>query len=217
MASDDENGLLHLAKQAIPLVDRATKVVRTYQAKRLAAWWQAFVQRDDAAVADTEVEDEIFSAIAGGDEKTVQAIREGSKAAADSIDAVVLPAIARIGRDYARGNVPAWFQRSSLAYLSSVSAEEYGELRDFLQSLVAAVAGRSLPTLLVSMGSSPGVQVGGGNASLPIKRVENVIHVFGELRRHGLGHANQAHQGSSSPYVILLEMRVVRWLADAIR
>lgn len=215
MPDDDHQGSLELlAREYIPGVDLAAKQLRLYRLRRMHAWWSRFSERQ--IVDSNDVEDEIFAAIGSGNEKTIQAIMEGSRAAANSIDPIVLPAIALIGRSYVRGDVPPWFQRNSLIYLSSLSAEEVGHLRTLLHAITTAVGTTSGELLQIWPGDE--------NTELIVDKtvrelavvLPNAVHALGELKRHGLGQSAPGFQSGPSPKGIFMELRAVRWLADAL-
>lgn len=215
-ADDSDDDLVHMAKEALPYVDRARKVLRAYQAKRLHAWWVHFVARP--YIDPKEVEDEVFAAIAAGDERVVQAIMEGSRAASATVDPTALPAIALIGRAYTRGEVPAWFQRNTLAYLSSMSADEYGDVRDFVAAVARGVGDDPhAQTILLTMGDvnnrKATVYTKPQARAFAVPFLRNHIHVFGELKRLGLAYDT----ANSGPITAYMEMRVLKWLADSIR
>lgn len=213
---DSDDDLVQMAKEALPYVDRARKALRAYQAKRLHAWWVQFVGRP--YVDPKEVEDEVFAAIAGGDDRVVQAIMEGSRAASATVDPTALPAIALIGRAYTRGEVPAWFQRNMLSYLSSMSADEYGDVRDFFAAAARGVGNDPhAETIAFTIGDG-----GHGQAAVTTKPqargfalpgLRNHIHVLGQLKRLGLAYDTYG----ASPIKAYMEIRVLRWLADTLR
>lgn len=207
------------ANEALPWIGRAAKVLQAYRLKRMHTWWKRFAQRDHVDTQD--VEDEICSAIAGGDDRVMQAIMEGCRAATNSYDPVALPAIALIGRSYIRGEVPAWFQRSSLAYLSGLSAEEVGQLRDFVNAAKNAI-GSAEPNLVGVWPQETGTSIDWRDAADETQRTTldtgfpYPTHFGGELKRHGLAHPAFTFHGAMSPAGLRIEYRVLRWLAEAL-
>jgi hypothetical protein len=212
---NEAGSLEHLSRELIPWWGRIKSALESYGRKRMHAWWIAFTER---ALADPhDVEDEINARIADGDERTMQAILEGSHAAATAIELAVLPAIAMIGRRFVRGDLPAWFQRNSLAYLSSLSAEEVGHIRALVHVVCAAVG--TAPCQLLHIWPKLDATTLVIDGKQPLQELSFVlphaVHVMGELKRHGLGQDATGFQGVT-PMGIMIEARVVRWLADAL-
>jgi hypothetical protein len=216
--SDHDRSLEQLeqeTREAIPWIGRAAKAIHFFKLKRIHTWWVRFTER--LFVEPHDVEDEIHAAIASGDDKTLLAIMEGARAAANSIDPVVLPAIALIGRAYTRGELPAWFQRRSLEYLSALSAEEVGHLRELLHLAIASVGSATIDWVAVypERDHTALVLEGATDATRLEFVIQHPRHMVAELKRHGLA-TDAFNARHYVPAAMVLEMRMVRWLAGAL-
>lgn len=190
--------------------------IKAFRSHRVAAWWQQFVGRE--VVDPHEVEDEIMAAAASGDEKTVVAIMEGATAAAAAVESAVLPAIALVGRSYKQGEVPAWFQRGLLSLLSSVSAPDYGQLRDLVHAIdrkMRESVGRVRRITIINDGFETRIHldVKSDETVGAVRRLDGAMHLFRELVRANLSHESSRE---ASPDSIAMEPRVVAWLAATI-
>lgn len=199
-----------------PSLKAVGEAIKGFRARRVASWWQQFVERE--VLDPHDAEDEIMAAAAGGDEKTVVAIMEGAAAAAAAVENVVLPAIALVGRSYKQGEVPAWFQRGLLSLLTSVSAYDYGQLRDLVHAIgrkVRESSARVRAITVVSDGFETRIHLDHKSDETigAVRSLDGPMHLFRELVR-----ASLAHEASPdpSPNSIVVEPRVIEWLTATI-
>ena len=105
------------------------------QAWRVKEWWDYCINGSDEPEG---LQASIDKAVATNDQRRIEGILRGARAAADVIDPVVIAAIGTLSRRYlsAGATLPPWLFRAQLDLLSAMSGDEYASMQQLIQSVL---------------------------------------------------------------------------------
>lgn len=209
-------GLVAAVVSAVPPAwGAAAGGLARHRQRKLLAWAEYLVDGDDSPAAFIDV---VRSGLEEQRPIVCDAIMQGSRACEDSLCDDALVVIAALTRARIKEEIPDWFLRNAVAVVRQLAASEVDIVSRWMHEALGLESDRI--AMHAEMEGKPDLTFTATQYSVldprvALTRAAEADRLFCYFKNCGLAFESAGYGVAASPSVMIIERRVVAWLADA--